>query len=43
MLHGPPEYGVDDGKFTEYYRAYVIDWSSSEEKLRFYLDPVMHP
>lgn len=23
MLHGPPEYGVDDGKFSEYYRAYV--------------------
>ena len=26
MLHGPVEYGVDDGKFTEYYRAYVCGW-----------------
>ncbi len=22
MLHGPSEYGADDGKFSEYYRPY---------------------
>jgi hypothetical protein len=24
MLHGPSGYGDDDGKFSEYYRAYVF-------------------
>ena len=31
MLHGPTEYGADDGKFTEYYRAYVNEENSLEE------------
>jgi hypothetical protein len=26
MLHGPSGYGDDDGKFSEYYRAYVIQF-----------------
>ena len=35
MLHGPSGYGDDDGKFSEYYRAYVI--KISFVKINFFL------
>ena len=34
MLHGPSEY---DGKFPEYYPAYVINRNSTKTSLKFYL------
>jgi hypothetical protein len=41
MLHGPSEYGVDDGKFSEYYRAYERKISFFLNKI-FLIDPVKH-
>jgi hypothetical protein len=39
MLHGPTEYGADDGKFSEYYRAYVIYQFDNKRKLKISFRP----